>query len=67
TILEVDETAMLIAIKGFARDKALGVVEGDGLHKRFKAGNATWVKVVGTRTQKSGRVIVSLELTAKPQ
>ncbi|NJN15449.1 MAG: hypothetical protein HC822_03715 [Oscillochloris sp.] len=64
-ILGVDDTAMLIEIPGFADDKALGVVEGEGLDKRYKVGNAARVEVAGTRTQKSGRVIVSLKLARK--
>ncbi|NJO83238.1 MAG: TIGR03986 family CRISPR-associated RAMP protein [Blastochloris sp.] len=65
SILDVDETAMLIEIPGFPSDKALGVVEVEGLHKRFKVGNKARVEVISTRTQKSGRVIVALKLASR--
>jgi CRISPR-associated protein (TIGR03986 family) len=64
-ILNVDETAMLIAIPGLNQEKAIGIVEAEGLPRRFKIGNKARVEVVSTRTQKSGRVIVILKLAPK--
>jgi hypothetical protein len=68
-VIDLDETVVLIEIPGFADDKATGVLKAeqisDGRTNRYKAGNSARVEVVGSRTLKSGRVILELKPAPK--
>jgi hypothetical protein len=68
-ITAVDESAVLVAIPGFAEDKAVGVMQvaviPGGRTERYREGNMARVEVMGLRTLKNGRVIVELKPGAK--
>jgi hypothetical protein len=70
-ITAVDESVVLIAIAGFAEDKAIGVLKAeaiaDGRTDRYRVGNAARVEVTGVRALKSGRTIVELRAVAKKE
>lgn len=68
-ITAIDETAAILLIPGFAIEKAVGVLKAeslpDGRLERYREGNSARVEVIGTRTQKSGRVILELKPAPK--
>lgn len=68
-VVDLDETAVVVEITGFTPDKAMGVLQAeqipDGRTNRYKAGNSARVEVVGSRTLKSGRVILELKPAPK--
>jgi len=61
-VVEIDETAVLVEVPGFAAETAVGVIKADQLAgKRFTRGNMARVEVTGVRQLKSGRMIVELK------
>jgi hypothetical protein len=70
-IIAVDAEAVLVAIPGFAEEKAIGVLKAEAIEggrtDRYRAGNSARVDVTGVRALKSGRTIVELKPGAKRQ
>lgn len=61
-ILGADETAVLVEIKGFDEEKAIGFIRAKNFAgKRYQAGNLARVEVIKVRTQRSGRVVIELK------
>jgi hypothetical protein len=60
-VVQVDASAVLVQVPGFAVEKAIGVIKAADLGgRKFREGNAARVEVIGVRTLKSGRTIVEL-------
>jgi hypothetical protein len=65
-IIQVDESAVVVAVPGFAIEKAIGVIKAEALGgRRYREGNAARAEVTGLRTLKSGRTIVELRPAKK--
>jgi ribosomal protein S1 len=64
-VTAVDESAVLVAVPGFADDRAIGVMKAEsidgGRTDRYRVGNRARVEVTAQRTLRSGRVIVELK------
>lgn len=61
TVLDVDESAVVIEVPGFAAPQVLGVIKAEALGgRRFREGNKARVEVLGVKTLRNGRTIVEL-------
>jgi len=66
TILGADESAVLVEIKGFDEEEAIGVIRSDKFAgRKFYEGNLVRVEVLEVKTLKSGRVLVELKPVKK--
>jgi hypothetical protein len=61
-VLQIDESAVVVAVPGFEAEQAIGVIKAEDLGgRRFREGNTARVEVIGTRTLKSGRTVLALK------
>jgi hypothetical protein len=61
TVLQIDESAVVVEVPGFAAPQVLGVIKADDLAgRKYREGNTARVEVTGVRALKSGRTIVEL-------
>ena len=61
-VIQIDESAVVVEVPGFAADKALGVIRVAELAgRKYREGNSARVEVIGVRTLKNGRTIVELK------
>jgi hypothetical protein len=64
-ITAVDETVVLVEIRGFSESQAIGVLKAEAIEggrtDRYHVGNSARVEVIGVRALKSGRMIVELK------
>jgi hypothetical protein len=60
-VLQVDESAVVVEIPGFAVEQAIGAIKAEALGgRRYRADNTARVEVIEVRTLKSGRTLVGL-------
>ncbi|MBK9715767.1 MAG: hypothetical protein IPO81_31460 [Kouleothrix sp.] len=65
-VVAADASAVLVEVPGFADEQAIGIIKADQLGgKRFAAGNAARVEVIGARQLRSGKTIVELRPSTK--
>lgn len=60
-VLQIDESAVVVEVPGFAAPQVLGVIKAEDVGgRRYREGNAARVEVIGVRTLRSGRIVVEL-------
>lgn len=61
-VLQIDESAVVVAVPGFEAEQAIGMIKAEDLGgRRFREGNAARVEVIGSRTLKNGRTVLALK------
>ena len=65
-VVAADASAVLVEVPGFGEEQAIGIIRAEQLGgKRFAAGSAARVEVVGARLLRSGKTIVELRPSTK--
>jgi hypothetical protein len=67
-ITQLDASAAVIEVPGFAPEKAIGLLSADVADlRRYRVGNAARVEVIELKTQRSGRVLALLKPAPRPK
>lgn len=61
-VIQIDDSAVVVEVPGFAAPQVLGVIKAADLAgRKYQQGNPARVEVIGLRTFKSGRTVVELK------